>query len=69
MMILKFLEYHRGNNTDVTITSLKSYTIPYGTIDSAEDGILIDFHEKPKLNYQINTGLYLLEPGVFDYVL
>ena len=65
----KFLEYHRGNNNDVTIiTSLKSYTIPYGTIDSAEDGILIDFHEKPKLNYQINTGLYLLEPGVFDYV-
>lgn len=65
----EILEYHRSTGNAITIVaSLKHYRIPYGTIESGEDGELISLQEKPELTYLINTGMYVLEPFVLDSI-
>lgn len=62
-------EYHRANRNDITlITSLKSFQIPYGVIETAKDGIMTGLSEKPEYTYMINTGVYLLEPGLIKEI-
>lgn len=61
------LEYHRNNHNELTVVAaLKTYSIPYGTIRTGLDGILEGVDEKPTLTFKVNTGLYILEPTVFD---
>ena len=42
----------------------KSITIPYGVIETGEDGLMIDLKEKPEQTFQVNTGVYILNPDV-----
>lgn len=63
------LEYHKNNGNDLTVVAaLKTYSIPYGTIITGENGILESIEEKPSLTFKINTGLYILEPSVLDEI-
>ena len=63
------LNYHRENNNVITVVSvLKNYSIPYGTIETSENGQLVSLNEKPNIVYQINSGLYILEPKIFEYL-
>lgn len=56
-------EYHRDNHNDLTIvTAVKSFRIPYGVIETGEDGLMTALKEKPELTYMINTGVYFLNP-------
>lgn len=61
--------YHKDNNNKITIVSvLKHYYIPYGTIETENGGILKELIEKPKLTFQINSGMYILEPDVLQEI-
>lgn len=61
--------FHKSNNLDITIVSaLKNLVIPYGTIQTGENGKLISMSEKPSFNFQINTGVYILEPHVLESI-
>lgn len=61
--------YHRQNNNEITmVASLKHLKIPYGTLETGEDGLLMSMMEKPELTYMINTGMYLLEPHIIDEI-
>ena len=61
--------YHKENKNEITIVSaIKRYKIPYGTIQTKENGILDKLDEKPELVFQINTGMYILEPSVLKYI-
>lgn len=61
--------YHKDNHNDLTIvTAVKSIKIPYGVIETGEDGLMIDLKEKPDLTYMINTGVYLLNPGLINEI-
>lgn len=65
----EILEYHRNNNNELTIVSaIKHYSIPYGTIETKENGLLASISEKPNLTFQINTGLYVLESHLIDEI-
>jgi len=65
----EILKYHQENNNELTIVSaLKHYPIPYGTIETKNDGILDKLVEKPELTFQINTGFYILEPHLLNEV-
>lgn len=56
-------DYHRENHNDLTIvTAVKSFRIPYGVIETGEDGLMTTLKEKPELTYMINTGVYILNP-------
>ena len=56
-------DYHVNNHNDLTIvTMVKSFKIPYGVIETGEDGLMVSLSEKPELTYQVNTGVYILNP-------
>ncbi|WP_339889386.1 sugar phosphate nucleotidyltransferase [uncultured Flavobacterium sp.] len=61
--------YHKLNNNKITIVSaIKRYKIPYGTLQTKENGILSKLDEKPELVFQINTGMYILEPEMLHLI-
>lgn len=62
-------DYHKKNNNELTIVgALKNYTIPYGTLDTLENGLLKSINEKPELNFKVNTGMYILEPHLLNEI-
>lgn len=62
-------EYHQQNGNLITIvTAVKSLHIPYGTVDTDLDGIVSIIKEKPDYVYQVNTGFYLMQPEVLNYI-
>jgi dTDP-glucose pyrophosphorylase len=63
----EILDYHRENNNEITVVAaLKHYPIPYGTIETGNNGQLLEFKEKPEITFKINRGLYILEPHLLD---
>ena len=62
-------DYHVENHNDLTIvTMVKTFKIPYGVIETGEDGLMISLSEKPELTYQVNTGVYILNPSCIDEI-
>lgn len=62
-------KYHKDNRNDLTIVAaIKSYKIPYGVIETGEDGLMTNLEEKPEMTYMINTGVYILEPHLIDMI-
>lgn len=62
-------KYHVTSQNEITlVASLKHIKIPYGTLESGEDGALLSLQEKPEFTYLINTGMYVLNPGVLDHI-
>lgn len=60
-------DYHMNNKNMITIVAaVKSYKIPYGVVESGENGSLISLSEKPEINYMINTGVYLLNSELIN---
>lgn len=61
--------YHKNNGNELTlVAALKHYKIPYGTVESEVDGVLLSMQEKPELTYKINAGLYILEPHLINEI-
>ena len=62
-------DYHVNNHNDLTIvTMVKSFNIPYGVIETGEDGLMVSLSEKPELTYQVNTGVYILNPSCIEEI-
>lgn len=62
-------DYHCENHNDLTIvTAVKSFQIPYGVIETGENGLMTALKEKPELTYMINTGVYILSPDCIDEI-
>ena len=65
----EILKYHRDNKNEITVVSvMKSIYIPYGTLETGEDGLLKTIQEKPELTLKINTGMYILEPHLLKEI-
>ena len=61
----EILKYHRENHNEVTVVAaIKNMSIPYGTLETKEEGLLSDIKEKPEYTFKINTGMYILEPSL-----
>jgi dTDP-glucose pyrophosphorylase/CBS domain-containing protein len=62
-------DYHVTNNYDLTlVAATKEYTIPYGTCVLNDNGTLSHVNEKPKYDFLINTGLYILNPDILGLI-
>jgi len=62
-------KYHKKNNNDITVVSaIKHVEIPYGVMETEKGGNLIGMREKPEYTFQINTGMYILEPHIIDQI-
>jgi dTDP-glucose pyrophosphorylase len=61
--------FHKSNKYDLTlVASTKEYVIPYGTCELNGDGHLSHINEKPRYDFLINTGLYVLNPEMLDMI-
>jgi len=61
--------FHVTNCNSLTVvSSIQSHYIPYGTLETGENGELITMIEKPDLTYKINTGFYVCEPTIIDII-
>ena len=62
-------DYHVSNHNDMTIvTMVKSFKIPYGVIETGADGLMTALREKPEQTYQVNTGVYILNPDLINEI-
>lgn len=62
-------EYHMSNKNDITIvTAVKNFKIPYGVIETGNNGLMVDLKEKPNLTYMINTGVYILNSELIEEI-
>lgn len=62
-------DYHESNKNDMTIvTMVKSFKIPYGVIETGEDGLMVGLKEKPEQTYMVNTGVYVLNPELINEI-
>lgn len=60
--ILKF--HNQGKNKITIVSSMKNFMIPYGVCEIKNGGVLGSLREKPEYDFQVNTGMYVLDPTV-----
>ena len=54
----EILDFHRQNKNEITIVAaLKNYPIPYGVIETGNNGNLLNIQEKPEFTFKINSGM------------
>lgn len=61
-------EFHRANEAVLTV-AVRPYAVdvPYGVVDC--DGAEVSgVREKPQLKFFVNSGIYLVEPRVWDFI-
>ena len=62
-------DYHQKSGNVMTIVSaLKNIIVPYGVLQTKEQGMVVSMEEKPKLSYFINTGMYILDPKIIEWI-
>lgn len=62
----KLEEFHKKKGNEITcVTSLKHQQVPYGVLELERGGAIKKITEKPEFNYNVNTGIYIMEPTVF----
>jgi len=65
----EILNYHMENKNEITlVAALKHYALPYGTVETGENGQLLELKEKPELTFKINSGMYILGPHLLDEI-
>ncbi len=61
--------HHVQNNNDITlVASVKHYNIPYGICEIENGGTLIEIREKPEYDFLVNTGMYVLNSDILQYI-
>lgn len=73
--ISKVLEFHATRKSIATIVLKdvpRSKVYKYGVVQTDDTGRILKFQEKPKIeeaiSTTINTGIYIFEPEVFDFI-
>ncbi len=62
----KLLEELKGDLVGViALTPMRS---PYGIVHVDSEGYIVEFREKPSLEYLINAGVYAFTPEIFKYL-
>ena len=60
---------HRDNGYELTIVAaIRTFNIPYGTVETNDAGLLTSLREKPEISYFVNSGMYVMEPGLLDEI-
>lgn len=62
----KLLAFHRSHGKIATVTSVPTIS-RFGLIETADDGTVLNFAEKPDTSSWINAGYFVFEPEVFEY--
>lgn len=61
--------HHKERGNDITmVCSLRNFQISYGVVEFGEDGLITQMKEKPEYSFFTNTGSYIVEPEVMNYI-
>ena len=64
----ELVKFHREHEAALTVGVRQyEFKVPYGVVQ-AEQGIVRSLREKPKYEFLVNAGIYLLEPDVRGYI-
>lgn len=62
------LLWHKGEGADMTLVGChREVKVPYGTLE-IDGGNFKGINEKPNFDVIINTGIYVMEPGVLEHI-
>ena len=65
----EILDFHKQSNNEITlVAALKHFPIAYGTLETGDNGRLLNLIEKPELTFKINSGMYILEPHILNEI-
>ena len=60
---------HKKKKSFITMALYEYETkLKYGVIETAKNGKVTSWNEKPKIRANINIGCYVMEPQVFDFI-
>lgn len=60
---------HNDKQLDLTIVAAKKiHYIPYGVCILGDKGLLNSINEKPKYDFLINTGFYIVNPRILKFI-
>lgn len=63
------LNMHKREKVLLTIlSSIQHFKIPYGVVKFTENGNVVDLIEKPEYSFMINTGVYILNKEVLEFI-
>ncbi|RAP34028.1 nucleotidyl transferase [Candidatus Marinamargulisbacteria bacterium SCGC AG-410-N11] len=63
------IHQHQEKKTLLTVVcSIQHHQIPYGKINYKNGGAITSIEEKPELSMPINTGVYIANKKVLDYI-
>ena len=66
---IKLVDYHKKNNADATIAlNKRNVFVDYGVVETDNNSKLTDWIEKPKIDYLVSMGIYILNPEVLKYI-
>lgn len=69
MDYLCMYEYHKAHKNAMTmVVAAKNMGIPYGVVELDKQGNLQEIREKPEYSFLVNTGIYIMEPEVIDFI-
>jgi len=65
----EILRFHREQRCQLTIVCKEDWiNISYGVVECDAEGQLQSVNEKPRFNFLINTGMYVVEPAVLGLI-
>jgi dTDP-glucose pyrophosphorylase len=65
----EIFQFHHENKNEITIVAaLKNYHIPYGVVETGENGVLLALQEKPDITLKVNSGMYLLNSTLLNEI-
>lgn len=69
MDYLCMYEYHKAHENAMTmVVAAKNMGLPYGVVELDVQGNLQTIREKPEYNFLVNTGIYVMEPEVMEFI-
>ncbi|MEG2369471.1 MAG: sugar phosphate nucleotidyltransferase [Raoultibacter sp.] len=58
---------HKEQKNVITfVCAMTNITIPYGVVETDEQGTVAAMREKPEFSFLVNTGVYIVEPEVLS---
>ncbi|MDE6435792.1 MAG: NTP transferase domain-containing protein [Lachnospiraceae bacterium] len=61
-------EHKKKGNIMTMVLANREYCVPYGTVEISDNGNVICLCEKPRVEYKVNTGMYLCNAKLLDYI-
>ena len=63
----ELLGFHAASGCEMTlVAAVRNFRLPYGSCAIGADGNLQSIEEKPELTKLVNTGLYVMNPRLFN---